>query len=102
MFPGRGGAAAGPVGYARAFVGAKELLRGLGQLAGGERASPQTLRNSYGASLIEDGHGLAAVREYMGFSRLEFARRFAEAHAAWVARMARTGTDGGAEDKDKE
>jgi site-specific recombinase XerD len=96
MFPGRGGAAAGPVGYARVFVGAKELLRGLGQLAGGERASPQTLRNSYGAGLIEDGHGLAAVREYMGFSRLEFARRFADAHASWVARMA------GAEDKDKE
>ena len=87
MFPGRGGA--DPVDYARAFVGAKELLRGLGQLAGGERVSPQTLRNSYGASLIEDGFGLAAVREYMGFSRLEFAKRFVDAHSAWVVRMAR-------------
>src|SRR5476649_989000 len=67
MFPGRGGAAAGPVGYARAFLGAKELLRELGPLAGGERASPQTLRNSYGASLIEDGRNLTEVREYMGF-----------------------------------
>lgn len=102
MFPGRGGAAAGPVGYARAFLGAKELLRGLGPLAGGERASPQTLRNSYGASLIEDGHGLAAVREYMGFSRLEFAKRFADGHAAWVARMDKADAAGGADDKDKE
>ena len=101
LFPGRGGPAAGPVGYARAFLGAKELLRGLGDLAGGERASPQTLRNSYGASLIEDGHGLAAVREYMGFSRLEFARRFADGHAAWMARMAQADGAGGATDKDK-
>lgn len=102
MFPGRGGPAAGPVGYARAFLGAKELLRGLGPLAGGERASPQTLRNSYGASLIEDGHGLAAVREYMGFSRLEFARRFADAHAAWVSRMDKADAARGAKNKDKD
>ncbi|RFP13288.1 hypothetical protein D0T25_23930 [Duganella sp. BJB488] len=87
MFPGRGGA--GTVDYARTFVGAKELLRGLGQLAGGERVSPQTLRNSYGASLIEDGFNLADLREYMGFSRLEFAKRFVDAHSAWVVRMAR-------------
>ena len=102
MFPGRGGAAAGPVGYARAFLGAKELLRGLGPLAGGERASPQTLRNSYGASLIEDGRNLTEVREYMGFSRLEFARRFAEGHAAWVVRMARANAVREAQDKNKD
>lgn len=98
MFPGRGGSAAGPVDYARAFVGAKELLRELGKLAGGERASPQTLRNSYGASLIEDGYNLAAVREYMGFSRLEFAKRFVDGHAAWVGRMARASASGGNHD----
>jgi len=101
MFPGRSGAAAGAIGYVRAFLGAKELLQGLGPLAGGERASPQTLRNSYGASLIEDGRDLAEVREYMGFSRLEFARRFADGHAAWMARMALADATGDAHDKDK-
>jgi site-specific recombinase XerD len=86
MFPGAPSDKEHPVDYARAFVGAKKLLADLGTMAGGERVSPQTLRNSYGASLLEDGLGLEAVREYMGYSRLEFARRFSHAHAAWCHR----------------
>ncbi|WP_426078252.1 tyrosine-type recombinase/integrase [Janthinobacterium sp. PSPC3-1] len=87
MFPGAGSHVEQPINYARAFLGAKELLAELGPLAGGERVSPQTLRNSYGASLLEDGLGIEAVREYMGFSRMEYARRFAHAHAAWRKRI---------------
>lgn len=86
MFPGRDGTAQ-PIDYARAFIGVKALLASLGELAGGERASPQTLRNSYGASLLERGLDLGAVREYMGYSRLEFARRFAHNHGAWKLRL---------------
>lgn len=86
MFPGAPSNEEHPLDYARAFVGAKKLLAELGTMAGGERVSPQTLRNSYGASLLEDGLGLAAVQEYMGYSRLEFARRFSHAHAAWCRR----------------
>ncbi|MGK5049652.1 tyrosine-type recombinase/integrase [Janthinobacterium sp. GB4P2] len=86
MFPGTPSDKEQPIDYARAFVGAKKLLADLGTMAGGERVSPQTLRNSYGASLLEDGLGLAAVQEYMGYSRLEFARRFSHAHAAWCRR----------------
>ncbi|PLY39484.1 hypothetical protein CSZ94_26145 [Janthinobacterium sp. ROICE36] len=86
MFPGAPSDKEHPVDYARAFIGAKKLLADLGTMAGGERVSPQTLRNSYGASLLEDGLGLDAVREYMGYSRMEFARRFSHAHAAWCRR----------------
>lgn len=86
LFPGAPSEKEHPIDYALAFVGAKKLLADLGTMAGGERVSPQTLRNSYGASLLEDGLGLEAVREYMGYSRLEFARRFSHAHAAWCRR----------------
>lgn len=86
MFPGAPSHKEHPINYARAFVGAKKLLADLGPMANGERVSPQTLRNSYGASLLEDGMSLEAVREYMGYSRLEFARRFSHAHTAWCRR----------------
>nr|WP_082654457.1 tyrosine-type recombinase/integrase [Janthinobacterium sp. Ant5-2-1] len=86
MFPGAPSDKEHPVGYARAFIGAKKLLADLGTMAGGERVSPQTLRNSYGANLLEDGMGLDAVREYMGYSRLELSRRFSHAHVAWCHR----------------
>lgn len=86
FFPAQMGAYGAVADYARAFLGVKRLLADAGAKAGGERASPQTLRNSYGAALIEAGKSDELVRAYMGFSRLEFARRFVYAHARWVER----------------
>lgn len=96
-----------PLDYANAFVGVKALLRAAGiesaasasearrrgarfkachprPANGAARASPQTLRNSYGAMLLESGAGIEDLRRSMGFSKQSFARRFAEAHRSWA------------------
>jgi integrase len=86
LFPAKPGARKPTLDYARAFVGVKKLLLEAGVVAGGERASPQTLRNAYGAALIESGQTDEAIRHNMGFSRMEFARRFIAAHQEWTKR----------------
>jgi integrase len=89
--------------YATAFVGVKLLLASAGigappsrsaarrrKSARGEspatrpRASPQTLRNSFGAQLLERGGTTEDLMRAMGFARMSFARRFERAHQAWL------------------
>lgn len=55
----------------------------------GERACAQTLRNTYGALLIEAGLDDDLVTEYMGFFKLCSALRMREAHKRWLAESAR-------------
>lgn len=63
------------------------LLDEAGVLAGRtERASPQTLRNTYGAMHLERGAGPAAVAQYLGMRDLESGWRLRAAHEAWLAR----------------
>lgn len=51
-----------------------------------ERASPQTLRNSYAAWHFESGQPPAQVAEYLGLRDVESGWRLHAAHAAWQAR----------------
>jgi integrase len=63
------------------------LLDEAGVLAGrSERASPQTLRNTYGAMHFEAGAGPAAVAQYLGMRDLESGWRLRAGYEAWVAR----------------
>lgn len=51
----------------------------------GDRVCAQTLRNTYGALLIEQGLDDDLVTEYMGFFKLVSALRLREAHKRWSA-----------------
>ncbi|MBY4898415.1 tyrosine-type recombinase/integrase [Cupriavidus sp. AU9028] len=51
-----------------------------------ERASPQTLRNSYAALHFENGEPPAEVAAYLGLRDVESGWRLHAAHAAWLAR----------------
>jgi integrase len=84
LFPGASGR---PCDYARAFVGVKALLAKAEVGAGGERASPQTLRNTYAAWRIETGATLEELMICMGFAKLDSAARLKSAHSAWMRRM---------------
>lgn len=57
-----------------------ELVARLGELAGltGTRLTPQTLRHTFGASLLDAGADLALVAVLMGHKRLDTTRRLAE------------------------
>jgi integrase len=55
----------------------------------GERACAQTLRNTYGALLLEEGLADDLITEYMGFFKLCSAQRMREAHKRWSAETAR-------------
>ena len=48
-----------------------------------ERASPQTLRNSFAATLFEDGATPDLVAEWLGFAQPVSARRLRDAWQAW-------------------
>lgn len=82
----------GAIDYANAFLGVQALLEKLGifeertKAKVSERASPQTLRNTYGAQLMDQGRDVASLAQNMGFKRLEFAERFAKSKRAWDAR----------------
>lgn len=51
-----------------------------------ERASPQTLRNTYGATLLDAGNPDGLVAERLGFDTLVTAHRFRDAWLAWQVR----------------
>ncbi|AOY95297.1 integrase [Cupriavidus sp. USMAA2-4] len=65
----------------------ERLLGQAGVLDGrSERASPQTLRNTYGALHFDAGAGPAAVAQYLGMRDLESGWRLRAAYEAWMAR----------------
>jgi integrase len=67
------------------------LLDEAGVLAGrSERASPQTLRNSYGAMHFDAKAGPAVVSQYMGMRDTESGWRLRSAYEAWQARSGQT------------
>jgi site-specific recombinase XerD len=51
-----------------------------------ERASPQTLRNSFAAALFESGQGTELVAEWMGFGQVLTAQRLRAAWEVWKER----------------
>ena len=48
-----------------------------------QRISPQTLRNSYVATLIDQGQSAALITEYLGLSRKSSASRLMLAYGTW-------------------
>jgi len=58
-----------------------------------ERASPQTLRNSYAAALFDSGIAMEQVAEAMGFRQIISAQRLRGAWDSWKERASsRAGT----------
>lgn len=76
-----------PLHAASLYRRVERLLDEAGVLAGrSERASPQTLRNTYGAMHFDAGAGPAAVAQYLGMRDLESGWRLRAAYEAWIAR----------------
>jgi integrase len=76
-----------PMHAASLYRRVERLLDQAGILAGrSERASPQTLRNTYGAMHFEAGAGPASVAQYLGMRDLESGWRLRAAYEAWIAR----------------
>lgn len=76
-----------PLHAASVYRRVERLLDEAGILAGRtERASPQTLRNTYGAIHFDRGAGPAAVAQYLGMRDLESGWRLRAAYEAWNAR----------------
>lgn len=62
-----------------------ELVANFGERAGlgaGDRLTPQTLRHTFGASLVRAGADLLLVANLMGHKRLDTTRRYAEENRA--------------------
>lgn len=87
-----------PLHAASLYRRVEQLLDEAGVLAGRtERASPQTLRNTYGALHFEAGAEPAAVAQYLGMRDLESGWRLHAAYTAWQARSGQLPAAGGAE-----
>jgi len=82
-----------PMHAASVYRRVEILLDQAGVLLGrSERASPQTLRNSYGVLHFEAGAGPAAVAQYLGMRDLESGWRLRAAYEAWMARSGQLAT----------
>jgi integrase len=76
-----------PMHAASLYRRVERLLDEAGVLAGRtERASPQTLRNTYGAMHFDAGAGPASVAQYLGMRDLESGWRLRAAYESWIAR----------------